>query len=156
MASINNGIEFVPESTIDPAAGLNESINIIDALLQLSVLTVGGNTPPGSPTEGDRHIVGTSPTGAWASQAGKLARYLDSSWSFFGAYAALNQADGLVYVKRSGVWGTLIGAKDTGWTAGTGTPNKGAFAADTATAAQAAQRVLALEQALLAIGLISA
>lgn len=49
----------------------------------------------------------------------------------------------------------VVGSRETGWTAGTGTPNKGAFAADTATAAQAAQRVLALEQALRAHGLIN-
>lgn len=49
----------------------------------------------------------------------------------------------------------VLGARVTGFTAGTGTPNKGAFAADTATAAQAAQRVLALEQALRAHGIIN-
>lgn len=54
---------------------------------------------------------------------------------------------------RDGV--QVVGAREAGWTAGTGTPNKGAFAADTATAVQAAQRVLALEQALRTHGLIS-
>lgn len=49
----------------------------------------------------------------------------------------------------------VLGPRVTGFTAGTGTPNKGAFAADTATAAQAAQRVLALEQALRAHGIIN-
>ena len=48
----------------------------------------------------------------------------------------------------------VVGPREAGWTAGTGTPNKGAFAADTATAVQAAQRVLALENALRAHGLI--
>lgn len=49
----------------------------------------------------------------------------------------------------------VVGARDAGWTTGTGTPNKGAFAADTATAAQAAQRVLALEAAMRSHGLIA-
>lgn len=49
----------------------------------------------------------------------------------------------------------VVGPRATGWTAGTGTPNKGAFAADTATATQAAQRVLALEQAMRTHGLIN-
>ena len=77
MSSVNNNIPFVPENTIDPAAGLNESLNVVDALLQVRALTVGANSPPGSPSGGDRHIVGTSPTGAWAGQANKLARWLD-------------------------------------------------------------------------------
>lgn len=45
----------------------------------------------------------------------------------------------------------VVGLRDTGWTAGTGTPNKGAFAASTA----AEQRILAIEQALRAHGLIN-
>lgn len=66
----------------------------------------------------------------------------------------------------------VVGARQTGWTSGTGTPNKGAFAADTAYAASAAytqaeaaaaysslqqarQRILALETALRAHGLIN-
>lgn len=49
----------------------------------------------------------------------------------------------------------VLGARDTGWSAGTGTPNKGAFAADTATAVQAAQRVLALEAMLRTQGVIN-
>lgn len=54
---------------------------------------------------------------------------------------------------RDGV--QVVGARDTGWTAGTGTQLKGAFDANTATATQAAQRVLAIENALRAHGLIN-
>jgi hypothetical protein len=49
----------------------------------------------------------------------------------------------------------VIGARETGWTAGTGTPNKGAYNADTATLLQVAQRVLAISQALRNHGLIN-
>ena len=38
--TINNQIPFVPENTIDPAAGLNLSLNTVDALLQVLVQTV--------------------------------------------------------------------------------------------------------------------
>lgn len=109
MSSVNNNIPFVPENTIDPAAGLNESINVIDALLQLRVVSVGTNTPPGSPTNGARYIVGTSPTGAWAGQANKLARWLDSTWSFSDAVIAVNQADGAVWVRQTTTWAALAG-----------------------------------------------
>ena len=42
----------------------------------------------------------------------------------------------------------VLGGRNTGWTAGTGTPNKGAFNTATATATDCAQRILALEQAM--------
>jgi hypothetical protein len=104
MNTINNGIPFVPENTIDPAAGLNISLNTIDALLQVLVVSVGANTPPGSPANGARYIVGTSPTGAWAGQANKLARWLDGAWQFTDARYALNAADGLFYVRAASTW----------------------------------------------------
>lgn len=105
MSSVNNSIPFVPENTIDPAAGLNESINAIDALLQVRVLSVGSNTPPGSPADGDRYVVGTAPTGAWAGQANKLARWLDSTWTFFDAAMVVNLADDKLYIRvTAGTW----------------------------------------------------
>jgi len=44
--TLNNAIPFVPENTIDPAAGLNEAINIIDLITQCYVLSLGNNAPP--------------------------------------------------------------------------------------------------------------
>lgn len=39
-------------------------------------------TPPGSPAEGDRYIVATGGTGAWAGQDGKIAYYFTAAWVF--------------------------------------------------------------------------
>lgn len=114
MNSVNNGIPFVPENTIDPAAGLNESINVIDALLQVAVVSVNTNAPPGSPAEGARYIVGPSPTGAWAGQAGKLARFLNTAWTFFDARHVLNAADGLWYVRSALTWTSVAGVPSDG------------------------------------------
>jgi len=117
--TINNAIPFVPENTTDPAAGLNLSLNQIDALLQVRVHTVGENAPPAG-VEGQRHIVGTAPTGAWAGQANKLARYLDGAWQFFDARYALNLADGLWYVRQASTWASLAGSAPA-WGSITGT-----------------------------------
>ena len=40
------------------------------------------SAPPVSPVDGDRYIVGASPTGAWAGQAGKIAWYYNAAWNF--------------------------------------------------------------------------
>ena len=151
--TINNGIPFVPENTIDPAAGLNLALNTIDVLLQLAVETALSNTPPAG-VEGERHIVGAVPTGAWAGQAGKVARYLDAGWHFYQARAALNKADGKLYMRPDVTWVAFGGSQDSGWTTGTGTASKGAFATGTATTTQVAERLLALENACRAFGII--
>jgi hypothetical protein len=49
----------------------------------------------------------------------------------------------------------VVTARETGWTTGGGTPNKGAFNTATATATDCAQRILAIEQSMRAHGLIN-
>jgi hypothetical protein len=50
---------------------------------QDQVLTIA-NTPPVSPTDGDRHLVGTSPTGAWVDHENEIATWdsTGSAWTF--------------------------------------------------------------------------
>lgn len=108
MNTVNNDIPFVPENTLDPAAGLNLAINKIDSLLQLAVISVNLNTPPVSPADGDRYIVGPTPTGVWTGQGNKLARYIATGdfWQFSDAYFAFNLADGLIHRFSGGAWVT--------------------------------------------------
>ena len=49
---------------------------------QDSVISLGDNTPPASPSEGDRYIIGDTPTGDWSSNAGDIAEYDGSEWSY--------------------------------------------------------------------------
>lgn len=57
----------------------NDALNGLDSLAQIGVLSATLDTPPGSPAEGDSYIIGSSPTGAWAGHAGKVASYY-SGW----------------------------------------------------------------------------
>ncbi|HIQ52642.1 MAG TPA: DUF2793 domain-containing protein, partial [Pseudomonas pachastrellae] len=105
----NNAIPYVPESTIDPAAGLNLALVTIDALLQAAVQSIT-NTPPGSPAEGERHLVGTAGTGDFAGHDNQIAQYLDGAWRFYAARVVVNLDDGLLYFRNSTGWA----AADTG------------------------------------------
>lgn len=105
--SVNNDIPFVPENTLDPAAGLNLSISVIDALLQLAVIDLLLDAPPGSPAEGDRYIVGTTPSGDWVGHANEMARWDGLVWQFYQPFIALNLADGALYKFASGAWTEL-------------------------------------------------
>lgn len=57
----------------------NEAMARLDCFAQLSVIDRDLNTPPASPATGDTYIIGPSPTGAWASNAGKIALY-NAGW----------------------------------------------------------------------------
>ena len=118
MATPNTGIPYIPENTIDPAAGLNLSLNTIDALLQTTVVSMGSNAPPGSPADGALHIVGSSPTGAWAGQANNLARYVAEGafWQFYAAgdqvRIVFNGDDGGLYAWSGIAWAVVAGIPD--------------------------------------------
>jgi hypothetical protein len=72
----------------------------IQALMMPNVISIFGNTPPGSPTNGQTYIVGSAPTGLWAGQANNIA------------YWALDPQDG---VATTGIWEFY--APQVGWTA---------------------------------------
>lgn len=67
----------------------NAQLDYFAAWLNCVVLSVGDTAPPGSPTNGDRYIVGASATGEWATHDDALAVYRDG-WQF--------------YVPTEGVW----------------------------------------------------
>lgn len=120
----NTGIPYVPESTQDPAAGLNLALNVIDALMQTAVINMDQTAPPGSPADGDLHIVAAGATGAWAGQDNNLARYVADGafWQFYVAGTqvrlVLNLDDGGLYRHATGwealtpVLGELVDAVD--------------------------------------------
>jgi hypothetical protein len=59
----------------------------IDGLMQPTVKSATAAAPPATPTNGDRYLIPTGATGAWAGHTGQLARWTDKlatpSWEFF-------------------------------------------------------------------------
>lgn len=66
---------------------LNESLRMLDALVQLAVASRAVTVPPASPAEGVRYIVPSGATGVWAGHIGKIAAYQDAAWMFYPAQA---------------------------------------------------------------------
>ncbi|WP_137390660.1 DUF2793 domain-containing protein [Rhodoligotrophos defluvii] len=58
----------------------NEALDVLDAVVQLSVLDRHLATPPASASEGDRYIIASGATGAWAGHDGKLAAFQAGAW----------------------------------------------------------------------------
>lgn len=104
----NRGIPYVPEATLDPAAGLNLALNVIDALLQTAVISMAETAPPVTNADGDLYIVAAPATGAWALQEDNLARFVaeGSFWQFYTAgsqvFYVINRADGNLYKFQEG------------------------------------------------------
>lgn len=75
------GLPLVASQQNTPEITHNEAILLVQALLG-GVISVGDNAPPGTPADGDAHIVGTSPTGAWAGRPDCIAVRLGGTWRF--------------------------------------------------------------------------
>jgi hypothetical protein len=94
------------QKEVTHAAGLNR----LDALVQPLVQQVGLNTPPGSPAGGQCWIVGSTPTGAWAGQANKLAQRIGGAWAFHTPFVGLVVFDAATLAQRvwnGGIWALL-------------------------------------------------
>ena len=60
----------------------NEALTLLDGFVHAAVEGAPVAMPPASPGEGQCWIVGASPGGAWAGQAGKLALWSAGGWRF--------------------------------------------------------------------------
>lgn len=81
----------------------------LDGLVMPAVIDKDLNTPPGSPSDGARYIVGPSPTGAWSGHAGKITRWssVANAWEFFtpqNGWRALVLDEGVEYRRLGGAW----------------------------------------------------
>ena len=91
----------------------NSTLNYFAAWTNCTVLSIGATTPPSSPANGDRHIVGVGATGPWALKGGQLTTYRDG-WQFeatptAGVPIVKNLADGKDWECVGGVWAAKAG-----------------------------------------------
>ncbi len=67
----------------------NEALTAIEALVQPVAQTLGDDAPPSSPATGQCWIVGSTPSGEWAGQAGALAMWSEGGWRFTPAFEGM-------------------------------------------------------------------
>jgi hypothetical protein len=79
----NLGLPYLLAAQSQKHVTHNDAIRALDALVQIAVLDRNLATPPASPADGDRYIVDSSPTGAWAGHAGSIAAFQDGAWMFY-------------------------------------------------------------------------
>lgn len=66
-----------------PEVIVNEALRRLEAFAQIYALGYQ-NAPPGSPANGDRYLIGDTPTGVWATHAQKVAVY-SGGWLYITA-----------------------------------------------------------------------
>jgi hypothetical protein len=109
MSTPNLLLPFIEAGQAQKHVTHNEALRVLDALTQLAVIAVSAD-PPGAPAPGERHIVGASPTGAFAGHANEIAAWQDGAWTFFAPRAgwrAWNAADAALLIWNGSIWTDL-------------------------------------------------
>ncbi len=87
MFTPNLALPLIAASQAQKHVPVNEALQILDAVTQLTVLSASLTAPPPAPVEGDRYIVPVGASGAWATRAGRIAIWRDGGWLFLEAAA---------------------------------------------------------------------
>lgn len=61
----------------------NEAIRALDAIVQLTALDRDLTTPPATPTDGERYVVGSGATDARLGRDDAIAAWQDGAWAFY-------------------------------------------------------------------------
>lgn len=62
---------------------VNQTFRRLDVLVNLTVFNRTVTSPPGSPSEGHRYIVGSPATGGFTGQENNIAAFIGAAWVFF-------------------------------------------------------------------------
>lgn len=85
----------------------NEALRMLDAVIQISVRDANRTAPPASPASGDRHVVASGASGAWAGKAHAIAAWQDGAWMFLTpntGWCVWSIADDAMRVFNGGAW----------------------------------------------------
>jgi hypothetical protein len=88
----------------------NEALQLLDAVVQLTVEAFGATTPPARPAAGQVWALGPSPGGAWAGQGRRLAARIGGDWVFIDpleGWRAWGRAEAELRVWRGTLWDRL-------------------------------------------------
>ncbi len=82
LISPNLKLPFLAPAQAQKHVTHNEALRQLDAIVQLSVMGVT-DTPPTSPQNGERVIIGIAPTGDFTDMPHQLAAFQDGAWEYF-------------------------------------------------------------------------
>jgi hypothetical protein len=106
----NLDLPFIAAAQAQKHVTHNESLRVLDAIVQLTVLDKDLGAPPGSPADGERFIVGPAASGAWTGQTDKVAAWQDAAWAFYAPRAgwlAWVADEGRLYAWSGSAWSAL-------------------------------------------------
>ncbi|AII88600.1 DUF2793 domain-containing protein [Planktomarina temperata] len=78
--SPNLSLPYIQQNQSQKHVTHNEGMRLLDGVVQLSVLSRAQTAPPANPVAGDRYILPSGATGAWAGFDDSLAHWEENAW----------------------------------------------------------------------------
>ena len=104
------GLPFIADSQAQKHVTHIEALRILDAVIQIAVEDMTQTVPPASPVEGQRHVVASGATDAWAGHDDTIATWQDGAWVFLvpkTGWRLWSGADASIFIFDGGVWQPL-------------------------------------------------
>lgn len=79
------GLPYIQPAQAQKHVTHNEALRVLDAVVQLNVLSATATTPPATPDEGDRYLVAAAASGDWAGHDTELAVWDNGAWLYIAA-----------------------------------------------------------------------
>ncbi|KCZ49341.1 DUF2793 domain-containing protein [Hyphomonas pacifica] len=101
------GLPYLQPSQAQKHVTINESLERLDALVQLSVISRVTDISDVTPTEGDRYLIPDGATGGWAGRQTEIAAWYAGEWIFVTPGAGwqawvMDEAKRIVF--QAGAW----------------------------------------------------
>ena len=97
---------------------MNANLKMLDAVVNLCVLSSTTLSPPGSPADGDRYIVPAGATAAWAGKDNQVAVFSEGAWIYYtpvhGWVSYVKDSLSSMMWDDSGFWGFYPGSRADG------------------------------------------
>lgn len=119
MASSRLGLEELISNQTDSELVYNEAMRELDILVQTGVENMNLSAPPGTPGDGNLHIISGTASGDWTGQAaGTIAQYYkNSTWYFYTPFDGMqvfNKADDIYYRYNGTSWDSVVYSGEAG------------------------------------------
>lgn len=80
MTTPNLALPYLAAAQAQKHVTVNEALDALDGVVQLSVISASILNPPGGPADGNRYIVASGATGAWAGWDASVAQFSGGAW----------------------------------------------------------------------------
>ena len=107
MTSPNLALPLLSAAQAQKHVTVNEALARLDGLVQLSVKDRNLAAPPASPVDGDRYIVATGGSGAWAGWDGDVVLFSGGAWLRLApqeGWRVWIEDESVLVVRMGGAW----------------------------------------------------